>query len=224
MPDAPSAQDAWFEQIWTLREETLYRQFFGDIGTTIHTIPEALFRQIGVAEIDPRWLTHGVFESKPSAARPHWLYVTSALSNPWGQSPATANPTDFSGLGFEFTMETLAQSFWAISTLHWLMAMQILVATGLLEGGLVEYNDLVPLGASIDPRQNSPLRHLLLTQPTGYPARFQLPSGQVDFILCIGLTDREREFAKSQGMANVVPLLKHHGVFPLTRPDRASFI
>jgi len=24
--------ESWFQNIWTLREETLYREFFGDIG------------------------------------------------------------------------------------------------------------------------------------------------------------------------------------------------
>ena len=216
--------ESWFQNIWTLREETLYREFFGDIGPTIHTIPEQLFHKIGVAEIDPRWLTHGVFESPPSPQRPHWLYVTSALSNPWGQTPLTADPASYSGLGFEFTLHTPAQAPWAIGTLQWLMAMQILVATGLLDGGLLEHLDLVPLGASIDPAQNSPIRHLLITHPTGYPQRFTLPSGHVDLMLCLGITTRERDFAKTQGSSNLLALLQHHQIHPLTTPTRISVV
>lgn len=216
------SQQQWFERIWALREETFYREFFGDIGQTIHTIPDELFKKIGVAKIDPRWLTHGVFESMPSAERPHWLYVTSALSNPWGQSPDDADANAYSGLGFEFTLETPGQSPWAISTLQWIMAMQILVASGFMEGGLLELDDLVPLGGPIIPNSDCPIQHLIIAEPARYPKRFELPSGHVDFMLCVGITDRERDFAKTQGTPQLVNLLKHHVVFPLTDTARKS--
>ena len=50
----------WFEQIWALREETLYRDFFGDTGPGIYPIPASTFAAIGEPSPDPRFLTHGV--------------------------------------------------------------------------------------------------------------------------------------------------------------------
>src|SRR6185437_7630478 len=129
----------WFEAVWTQREEVVYRRLFGDIGTAIHTIPAALFERMGFKEIDPRWLVHGVFECKPREGRASWVYVTSALSNPWGQTPEGVDKEGPSGLGFELMLQTAEQAPWAISTLQWLMAVQILVASELVKGELLDY-------------------------------------------------------------------------------------
>ena len=217
-------QAEWFERIWAYREETVYRKFFGDIGTTIHTIPPALFAKLGQKQIDPRWPTHGVFECPASATRPNWVYVTSALSNPWGIGPDEVQPGAHSGLGFEFLMQTPEKSPWAISVLHWVMAIQILVASDLLKGHLLELYDRVPLGMSIDPTRQSELRNLFITAPLDFPAGFELESGKVDLMLCVGISDRERDFGKTQGGADLVDLLKLHKVFPLTDPARKSVI
>src|SRR4051812_47299798 len=93
----------WFEAIWAHREEHLYPALFGPTGPGIYPIPAATFHGLGCAEPDPRFLTHGVFECPPTPARPHWLYVTSGMSNPWGDDPATLRPDAPSGLGCEFT-------------------------------------------------------------------------------------------------------------------------
>jgi hypothetical protein len=220
----PTQQEQWFERVWTDREETIYRKLFGDIGTTIHTIPPALFAKLGQQQIDPRWPTHGVFECPATAARANWLYVTSGLSNPWGMNPDDVKPGVYSGLGFEFLLQTPERAPWAISVLHWLMAIQILVASGLLKGHLVELYDRIPLGASIDPKQDSVLRNLILTEPESVPATFELESGRVDLLLCVGISNREKEFAQGQGGPGLVTLLKHHGIFPLTDARRRSVI
>ncbi len=76
----------WFERIWADREERIYRALFGDTGPGIYTIPTTVFASMGVADPDPRFLTHGVFECPPNDRRAHfWLYVTSGMSNSVGR-------------------------------------------------------------------------------------------------------------------------------------------
>lgn len=222
--DTKSDWEQWFERIWAYREETIYRRFFGDTGPGIHTIPASLFSQLGRNNPDPRWLFHGVFECPASATRPNWLYVTSALSNPWGIEPGKIEPHAYSGLGFEFMLQTPEKSPWAIPVLHWLMAVQILVASELLKGQLVEWYDRVPLGTSIDPARQSELRNLIVCEPADFLPSFQLESGRVDLMLCVGISDRERDFSATQGGRALVALLKEHEVFPLTDPQRPSVI
>jgi len=223
-------QERWFQSVWEYREETLYRELFGALGGTIHTIPAAAFISLGVPtnQVDPRWLTHGVLECPPEGAaleRTHWLYVTSGLSNPWGQKPGQAKSDGYSGLGLELIIETPEAAPWAISTLYWLMAVQILIGVGAVEGELLQYYDRVPLHTSIDPqRPNSPLRNVLVAPPARTQPQFKLDSGMVDLLLCIGSSDQEMEFGRTQGSNVLLDVFKHHGIFPLTDPGRSSVI
>jgi hypothetical protein len=232
-PESPWQQ--WFEGIWADREERLYREFFGDLGEGIYTIPPSVFEAIGWKDPDARFLTHGVFACPPTDRRPHWLYVTSGMSNPWGDTPETANPQGYSGLGYEFTLHAPEKSQWPIRILHWLMAVQLAVATGNLQGELLQRNDRIPLGGTIG-RKDGVLTHLLVTGPdavgngplsphlAGYPAQFGLASGQVELLLMIGMSAREADFAKTQGPEALLTLLHHRGVFPLTDPARPSLV
>jgi hypothetical protein len=220
----PTAQQQWFERVWAQREETVYRALFGDIGNTIHTVPAALFVKLGQTRIDPRWPTHGVFECAATEARGNWVYVTSGLSNPWGVAPEDVKPGDYSGLGFEFLLQTPRRSAWAIGVLHWLTAVQILVASELLRGQLVELYDRIPLGSSIDSRPDGHMRNLILTEPEAFPRTFELESGRIDLLQCVGISDREREFGRTQGGPELVNLLKHHDAFPITDAARDSVL
>jgi Suppressor of fused protein (SUFU) len=222
----------WFERLWTDREERLYRSFFGTPLDRIHPLLESSFSALGKSDPDPRFLTHTVLEYPPTEARPHWLYVTSGMSNPWGESPATADPENLSGLGFEFILCSPEQSRWPIQLLHWLMAVQLLVASGELQGHLLERADRIPLGGPLWKRDGL-LTHLLVTHPTPTPAdhepplapdQFQLASGKVDFMLLLGITQREADFATTQGHEPLITLLRHHHLFPLTDPARLSAI
>jgi hypothetical protein len=216
---------AWFENVWAEREETVYRRLLGDIGTTIHTIPPKLFELMGVGDVDPRWTTHGVFECPPTPTRAAWTYITSGMSNPWGETEASAKPDGPSGLGFEFLIQSPRQSAWGITTLQWLMAVQILIATGAVQGELLEYYDRVPLGNSIDPKTPaSALQHLIVAPPADLPGQFSIASGKVDLLLVIGISEAEREFARTQGGPELVAMLTHRGIFPLTDPGRPSAI
>src|SRR5690349_75560 len=113
---------SWFENIWATREEKIYPAFFSDLGPGIYTVSESTFKSIGAEQIDPRYLTHGVFECPPHAPHTDWIYVSSGMSNPWGDSPDTVDPKNFSGLGFEFTMHTAERVRWPIQVMHWVMA------------------------------------------------------------------------------------------------------
>jgi len=227
----------WFEKIWALREETLYRSFFGDTGPGIYTLPASTFASLGEPNPDPRFLTHGVFECPPNPTRDHWLYVTSGMSNPWGDTPETANPEGYSGLGYEFTVHARERGRWPILLLHWLMAVQLLVAAGKLQGELLQRNDRIPLGGPLA-KKDGLLTHALVTapdevglsdnqpfenQPT-YPPVFALPSGHVDLLLLIGITENEKNFAQSQSVEGLITLLRHHHVFPFTDPTRISMV
>src|SRR5262245_11321978 len=72
------------EEVWRIREEDVYPRLFGPLRRGIFTLTHELFsRRFGPQQIDPRWLTMGVMEFAPTAARKSWLYVTSGYSNPW---------------------------------------------------------------------------------------------------------------------------------------------
>jgi hypothetical protein len=219
----------WFEAIWAQREDALYPEFFGPLEGGMYPLRGEMFSRYGKANVDPRFLTHGVLVSPPNPGRPTWLYVTSGMSNPWGATPETAKPEEYSGLGFELVMETPAEdgrAAWAVSVLHWLMVVQLLVATGDAQGELIAFDDRVPVGGAIDGK-GSGLNTVLVCRPEPpcrYPERFALASGQVDLMLCVGLAQREREFAAAQGSDGLLKLLRHRGAFPVTDPGRASVV
>jgi hypothetical protein len=218
--------EKWFEDIWADREEKLYPAFFGPFEQGMFPLQAATFTAIGKKDPDPRFLFHGVMVSPPNPDRSTFLYVTTGMSNAWGATPETANPEEYSGLGFEFVMETPERSPWAVALLHWLMAVQLCVATGDLEGSLIEANDRIPVGGPIDGRK-SQLNTLLISEPLlpcRYPGRFALASGKADILVCVGITQREREFANDQGSPGLADLLQHRGHFPLTDPNRPSAV
>lgn len=213
--------EKWFQDVWSQREDGVYRELFGTIGPHVHTVPPELFAQLGQPEPDPRWLVHGVFEVAPSDKHTCWTYVTTALSNPWGIDPAHVKPTDPSGLGFELIIQTPVQSPWAIQVLHWLIAVNILCASGKLQGETMFVGGRIPLHTSIDPRQpESLIRNLLVIEPTTVPAQFTLPSGTVDLLLCVGITDNEMQFAGDNDYQATIDHLEGAGMLPLTDPAR----
>ena len=222
MPTDKETWEKWFQDVWAEREDQVYRKLFGVIGQQISTIPSVLFERMGFKQVDERWLVHGVFESAPNADRDTWLYVTSCMSNPWGDDPATIDAAKPSGLGFELLMQTPRQEAWATQVLHWLMAVQILAASGMVKGDLVEVHDRVPLNTSIDPQTESALRHLLICEPENFDKQFQIASGTVDLLQCIGITDLENEFAREHGAEELLTKLREAGVFPLTDATRRS--
>lgn len=213
----------WFQGVWAQREEGIYKDLFGQVGPHVHTIPPELFGRLGHTKGDPRWMVHGVFEIAPSQKLPYWSYITTALSNPWGEDPESVDATTPSGLGFELLMHTPVAAPWAIQVLHWLMAVNILAASGLLQGDTVTAGARIPLHTSIDPlRQESLLRNLLVVEATHLGSGFVLPSGTVDLLLCLGVTDAEANMAAQLDYDEMLDKLVAAGVFPETDPDRAG--
>jgi hypothetical protein len=241
MSDAPDNLHTWLESVFALRDETLYRQFFnpaGPQGDVLYPLSDENFRTLGTTNPDPRFLSHGVFEFAPTEDRPHWLYASAGMSNPWGQSPPEPNtpldPDAYSGLGYELTLHTRDRQRWPIQLLHWIMTVQLLVATGQMQGELLQPYDRIPLGGSIG-KKDGTITHLLVLTPDDfrgdtmpdsvtYPARFPLPSGNVDLLVLLGISAREADFVRTQGVEALLNLLAHHNFLPFTDPNRLSAV
>ena len=212
----------WFEDVWSDREDRVYRALFGDLGEGVYPAGPRIFARFG-KQPHPGWLNHGVFGCPPNPQRQSWLYVTSGLSNPWNLDAPGRDPSGFSGLGFELVVETQEMADWAVPLLHNLMAYELLVAVGTYEDAeLLEYGNRVPLNASITPRFASAIRWLLVEQPKHYPSAFDLASGRVDLFHLVGATDAEVELARQSNQDMLVELLKKGGVYPRTDARRAS--
>lgn len=214
----------WFQDVWKQREETVYPELFGPFADDIESLSAKWFESMGFNDIDPRWLTHGVLTSPPNEHHDNWVYITTGLSNPWGIDPAAKQPDQYSGLGFEFFMQTAEPAPWAIETLASLMAMQILVAQELIAGGLLEPFDRVPLGRTIDKSDRSLIRNLLILPPEHIPTQARLDSGVFDLLLCVGITDAELQFARAQDGPGLQKVLLHHDCIPVTDPQRHSVV
>jgi hypothetical protein len=213
----------WFENAWAVREESIYRSLFGDIGSGIYPLDPELFKgQFRQTSVDPRWLTHGVFESRPSGTRASWLYVSSGLSNAWEAD--SAKPDELSGLGCEFIFECPSQSKWALLLLRRMVAFQILLSVGRFEGkGLLQEWDRIPLRAPID-GTSSKLNWVLLTRAANFGERQLLPSGEFHFLEFIGITEDEAEFARKNSGNELLSLLVRQKAAPVTDPSRESVL
>jgi hypothetical protein len=204
VPDPPQPRDPqeeWFLGVWADREDRLYPSLMGcdpEDRPALHTIPAELFEKLGLAQVEPWWLHHGVLEYPPDTKVPHregiWTYFTTGLSNPWGMKPSEADPKGPSGLGFELVMRTAEQAPWAIRVLQWLSAMQILQGMGRVEGELVQEGMVIPLFAPIDPqRPSTPIQFLVLVHAVPDQPRHQLPSGWTELLLAIGVDQADRD-------------------------------
>ncbi len=69
---------------------------------------------------------------------------------------------------------------------------------------------------------DSTLRAVLFTYPAEQPVYFEFLGERYALLLCIGITSEELEFARSGSRDELLALLKQHGVFPYTIPDRPS--
>ncbi|MFT5682565.1 MAG: hypothetical protein ACI8RZ_003487 [Myxococcota bacterium] len=193
-PKAPS-EHRWLLDLTGHRDGQIYQPEFGKPHRmSIEAAPLSRLHAV-VPSVDPRWAHTGVYSYPPRAERSVWLQVTAGLSNPWhGTLPPSlpANPaTARSGAGIELCMRTQARSAWAADTLSALMARQQCIASGALSGRRLAVGDILPLASLTLPRgPEAPagLSALLAARPIEMPARFQLPYGQVDWILLIGLT------------------------------------
>jgi hypothetical protein len=212
------------ESVWEYREEKLYPQLFGKLSRGIFPLSAELFRGVFKQEaVDPRWLHLGVLEFAPSADRNSWLYVSSGGSTPWETEPASYNPEEYSWLGVEFVLEAPQQADWPVSTLQRLLAYHVLLCLGRYgDAPGLDYGDRLPAGGPIDGSNDSLIRFMALTKPGHYPGTGQLDSGKFDFLHVIGITEAERNFAKSHGTEELIAILEKEGAYPVTNPGRTE--
>ncbi len=211
----------WFENAWELREERVYPNLFGAHSGGIYTLDHEIFGPFGKGDLDPRWLTHGVFKFPPNEKRGTWLFVTSGLSNAWHD--AEPNPNDYSGLGCELVLETAEDFSWALFHVRRLLAFQILLGWGRYEGkDPLAIGDRIPLRSPID-GERSELTWLLVTPPFDYPSDFQIPTGHAEFLHLVGITEAEAAFARDNGHEALLEKLNPNG-YPVTIPKRLSAV
>jgi len=217
---------ASIETVWAYREETLYPTLFGEASPGIYVLDASDFTEALRQETyDPRWLHLGVFECKPTATRPSWLYVTSGGSTPWEVEPEEYDPEQYSWLGVELVIETPTQNTWAIRLLLRLLAYQVCLCHGRFgDVAPLDYGHRIPIRGPIDPTSNSVLTHTIIVQPHHYPSMAQLDSGRFDFLHIVGVSETECDYAKQTSTDALNQLLQQHGAAPITDPNRSSVI
>jgi hypothetical protein len=209
------------EGVWQDREERLLPELFGQKRNGIFVLNAEVFTDIfGAEEFDPRWLFLGVFEFEPTEARNSWLYVTSGGSTPWETEPAEYNPEEFSWLGVEFVIEAPCQSDWAIRGLQRLLAYHVMCTHGYFgDNSGLGPGHRVPAGGSVDGK-TSTLKFFAATVPEHYTGTGYLASGKFEFLHFVGITEKERDFAKQFTTKALVEKLKLQGAYPVTDPKR----
>lgn len=212
------------ESVWAYREDVLYPRLFGTMSRGVFPLGTESFERLSDGDIDPRWPHLGVCEYAPTAQRPSWLYVTSGGSTPWETEDfSSVGPDDYSWLGVEFVLETPAQADWPVRALQRLLAYHVLASCGRFgDTPGVDYGHRIPAGP-ID-GDASKLRVLAICQPDHYEATCQLDSGKFDFLHVVGITEAERDFAKSTSTDELIALLKERGAAPVTNPTRKSAV
>lgn len=225
---SPAGTDAfseWFEQVWNTRDDEVYREVFGvEDRKRYPAWPEIYEQELQIPPVVGGWLHHTVVEVTRTDGGGK-LYATSGLSNPWNLDAPGVDPGGMSGVGFELMLETEGHAPWAIHLLHKLMAIELLVATGRIEGAeLFEYGNHVPLGGPITNPEPSELTWLMLDPPRSALPQFELPSGRVDLMQVVGMTAGEQKFAMEKGNMALTDLLQRHTPYPLVDPLRGSLI
>lgn len=209
------SEPSWLERIWEEREERIYPAMFGAMRG-IFPIPASRFQRFEVTP-DPRWLTIGAFECAPTEDRVSWLYVTSGLSNPWdGEN----NPAEPCGYGCEFLIETTLRAEWPIRLLHHLASIQLLTMSARIPGEPFGRGHRIALHGSID-EGSSALHHVVLAEPP-FGSTLQQASGTAAWMLCVGISDEEKGFARENGNEELLARLRRAGAFPVTNPERPS--
>lgn len=214
------------EDVWKYREEKVYPALFGPVSRGIFPLTQELFAdRFRQSDVDPRWLTQGVFEFAPTATRRFWLYVTSGYSNPWEQEPIDYDPEGESGAGVEFTFAVSEQGDWAIQTLQYMLAFDLLLGAGRFpRADRLSLHDRIPLRAPLNGQSDCEVRTLILVEREDGQQDFSLPSGEVILVGFTGITDAELAFAKLHGSPALIERLRTAGYHPVTDPHRPSLV
>jgi hypothetical protein len=209
------------EEVWEYREETVFPQLFGTISRGIFLLSQDTFKPFLNAKIDPRWLTHGVFEFAPTEERQSWLFITSGYSNPWHTLPEDYDETAFSGAGVEFSIESNESSDWPILFLQRMLAYDMMLTSGHFgDKPALQLHDRIPIKSPIDGKEGTQVTNAILHEPVHYPRSFKLPSGNVEILQFLGVTDNERDFAQEAGFTTLRDRMAREGNFPVTNTVR----
>jgi hypothetical protein len=216
-------QLTWFEHAWQVREEEVYPRLFGPHEPKIFVLTADVFvKTFKQASFDPRWLHYGVFEVPPTAERSSWLYVSSGLSNAWNDEVPDASGV--SGLGMEFVLQTPGREEWALHRLAHVVAFQILLSCGRYpDRGLLSLHDRIPLRHPVS-SEPSQLTWLMIGPPEPFQASLQLPSGSVDLLGVVGVSDAEAAYARANGGAALLDMLRAARAYPVTDWRRESLV
>jgi hypothetical protein len=210
------------EAVWGEREGRLYPRLFGEMRRGIFPIPIETFTEaLGQVEVDPRWLHLGVFEYAPGPERGSWLYVTSGGSTPWETEPEEYDENEFSWLGVEFVLEAPDQADWPIRILHKVLAYHLLLCVGRLNGTPLDFGSRLPTGP-VNGMPGCALTIVAVARPEHYPGRQALASGKFDFLHLVGISERERDWAKRASTQALIERLSEAGAYPVTNPARGE--
>ncbi|HMA37312.1 MAG TPA: suppressor of fused domain protein [Chloroflexia bacterium] len=229
-PAIPAADaDTTFARIWEIRDALVQRVWGPFDGVYVQRSRAGSGPYVYVSEIGP-----------PAPVQPptRWTYVTGGLALPWSADLAEVNAEDYSatldqvdaealsaaeaqglqwsGAGFELVLHTPHQAPWAVHVLHNLGQYVLQSGDGFASG------HRIPLDGPIIRDSESALQVLLLAPPADRAPLFKLPSGLAQWLVAIGITRDEWQFAQRAGSAALLGALRHAGVGDLTDPARAS--
>jgi len=225
----PSSDDA-FEQIWQLRDDIVRRVWGAFDAVYVRRDAEtASGAYVYLSEIAPQ------AQAVPAS---RWTYVTGGLSLPWTEDLSGVNPADYSatadevtadqlaaaavfgidlsGYGFELVLHTPTEAPLAVDVLH------NLGTYVLTSGDAFGTGHRVPLEGPIVAGSDTAIRVLLFARPLDRGSVFKLPSGFAQWLVAIGFTQDEWEFAQREGSAALLAALRAAGVGDTTDPTRAS--
>jgi hypothetical protein len=231
LPEPPPADaDTIFERIWDLRDD-IVRQVWGGFDAVFvhHDAHESEHGYVYVSEIPPANQAH-------PAER--WTYVTGGLSLPWTTDLTDINAEDYSatlgqvtpeqlaaatvfgielsGYGFEMVIHTPRQAPWAVSLLHSLGSYVLHTGDAFTLGQRVPLEGMIGLGG------DSALHVLIFVPPADRSPLFKLPTGFAQWLVVVGITDDEWEYAQREGSAALIAALQSAGIADLTDPGRGS--
>jgi hypothetical protein len=102
------------------------------------------------------------------------------------------------------------------------IAFQILLASGKFKRReLLGLHDRIPLRSSISP-EPSELTWLTVGLPVSCAPSFSLPTGSVDILSVVGITEAEAAYGREHGGEALVQALRDAGAYPVTDPHRKS--
>jgi hypothetical protein len=105
-----------------------------------------------------------------------------------------------------------------------MVTLQLLLAAGRFPGkGLLNFWQRVPLRSPSD-GEDSKLTWVLLTPTVEFSAVQQLPSGRLQFIQFVGITEQEAEFARTHSSGELLKLLVAIRASSVTDPARCNIL